>query len=110
MMLFLVPRAVLSQIERVVVYFMAVRGYDLLYFVAEMAAYVAVVWWGLTQPVPLVARLGLGVGALAVFATAWGLFAAPRAAVPLTGAAGIAFRVGWFGLAALAGAAVLATR
>ena len=86
---------------------MAVRAYDVAYFVAEMAAYVAVVWWAASRAVPVLARVGLGAGALLVFAIAWGLFAAPHAVLPLSGAAGIAFRVAWFGLAAVAGAAVI---
>ena len=89
---------------------MSVRVYDVLYFLAEMAAYVAVVWWAVTRPVPLAARVGLGVLVLVVFAIAWALFAAPRAPLPLSGAADVAFRAGWFGLAAIAAAAVVAAR
>jgi len=42
-----------------------------------------------------------------VFAAAWSVFAAPRAAIPLRGAANTMFRFAWFGLAAAAGLELL---
>lgn len=45
---------------------------DVAYFLAEVAVYVAVVWWGFSRAVPSVARWGLGVGLLAVFAVSLG--------------------------------------
>lgn len=76
---------------------------DVLWFLAELAAYAAVAWWGLTREVPLAVRLLLGLGGIAVFATTWAVFAAPRASRPLRGAANVVFRVAWFGLGAAAG-------
>ena len=79
----------------------------LLYFLAELAVYVAVAWWGFTRDVPTAARWGLGLGGIVVFAGLWGVFAAPRARVPLHGAVGLTFRVLWFGLGAAAAAVVI---
>ncbi len=78
---------------------------DVAWFGAELAVYVGVGWWGATRALPLLGRIGLAVLVVAVMAVLWGVFAAPRAAHPLSGAAGVAFRVVWFG----AGVAALVT-
>jgi hypothetical protein len=82
-----------------------VRLFDVFYFLAEMAVYAAVVWWAVTQDSAVVVRVLLAVGGVAVFATAWAIFAAPRAPVRLPGALDAAFRIVWFGLGASAGLA-----
>ena len=84
----------------------SIRFTDVLYFLAELAVYVAVTWWGFTRDVPAVARWGLGLGGLVVFAVVWGLFAAPRAPVRMHGGAGLTFRIVWFGLGAAAVVAI----
>lgn len=83
---------------------------DVAYFLAEVAVYVAVVWWGFSRAVPSVARWGLGVGLLAVFAVSWGVCAAPGASLPLHGWLGTAFRVVWFGLGLAAAVSLVAAR
>ena len=79
---------------------------DILYFLAEIAVYVAVAWWGFTREVPAPARWALGLGLLAVFAVSWGLLAAPHASLALQGLPDLLFRLLWFGLG-LAAAVVL---
>ena len=81
---------------------------DILYFLAEVAVYVAVVWWGLTREISTPARWVLAVGLFAVFAVSWGLVAAPRASWHLPGAADLAFRLIWFGLGLAAAVTVVA--
>jgi len=71
-------------------------------FLLELAVLFAVGHWGLSLSAGLPARLLAGLGGVALMAVLWGVFAAPRAAVPLHGMAGAAFRVGWFGIGALA--------
>lgn len=75
---------------------------DVAWFGAELAVYVGVGWWGATQALPLLGRIALAVLAVTVMAVPWGVFAAPRAAHPLSGAAGVAFRVMWFGVGVVA--------
>lgn len=74
-----------------------VRYSDVLAFLAELAVYVALVWWGSTREVAPGVRGLLAVGGVVVFAGTWAVFSAPRATKPLRGPAGIAFRVAWFG-------------
>ena len=50
-------------------------------FVSELAALVALGYWGFTVDGPLALRIALGLGAPAVAAVLWGFFAAPRAPV-----------------------------
>lgn len=71
---------------------------DVAWFGAELAVYVGVSWWGATRALPLLGRIGLAALGVVVMAVLWGIFAAPRATHPLTGAAGVGFRVVWFGL------------
>ena len=88
----------------------SVKFLDVLYFLAEVAVYVAVAWWGFSRAVPTVARWGLAVGLLAVFAASWGVFAAPGAVLPLQGWLDPAFRVLWFGLGIAAAIMLIAAR
>ena len=86
----------------------SIRFTDILYFLAEMAVYVAVAWWGFSRDVPVLARWALGLGLLAVFAVTWGLLAAPHASFALSGFADVLFRVLWFGLGLAAAIVVIA--
>jgi hypothetical protein len=69
-------------------------------FALELAGLAAFGYWGFVvgDGLPLTALLGLGAPVLA--AVLWGLFASPKAAVPLPGAAKLAFEIVWFGAAA----------
>lgn len=82
----------------------------MLYFLAELAVYVSVSWWGFTQDSAAGIRGLLGLGTIVVFAAAWAAFAAPRAAIPLRGMAIVAFKLAWFGLGAAAGLVVMLGR
>lgn len=79
-----------------------VSGADVAWFVAELAVYGSVGWWAATRALPLLAQIGLAVLVVVVMAVLWGVFAAPRAVRPLPGAAGVGFRVVWFGAGVLA--------
>jgi hypothetical protein len=50
-------------------------------FVSEVAAVVALGYWGFTLDGPLALRIAAGLGAPAVAAVLWGVFAAPKAPV-----------------------------
>ena len=76
----------------------SIKFTDILYFLAEIAVYAAVVWWGFSRDVPTPARWALGLGLLAVFAASWGFLAAPHASFGLHGVADVLFRLLWFGL------------
>jgi hypothetical protein len=52
-------------------------------FASEIAALVALGYWGFTVDGPLALRIVLGLGAPAVAAVLWGVFAAPRAPVQI---------------------------
>jgi hypothetical protein len=69
-------------------------------FLLELAVLFAVGHWGLTlsQGWPVRSLAGLG-GAL-LMAVLWGVFAAPKAIVPLRGVPDVAFRLAWFGVGA----------
>jgi hypothetical protein len=86
----------------------SIRSTDILYFLAEIAVYVAVVWWGFSRDVSTPTRWILGLGLLAVFAVSWGLLAAPRASIALHGAPDVLFRAAWFGLGLAAAVALIA--
>lgn len=79
-------------------------------FFLELAVLVAAGYWGFTLPVNAVGRLLTGLGVPLVFAVLWGVFASPKAPLPLDGLARAGFMVAWFGagvaLLALAGRAV----
>ncbi|MDO9484906.1 MAG: DUF2568 domain-containing protein [Actinomycetota bacterium] len=72
------------------------------YFLAEVAVYVSIAWWGLTRTDSLLPGLLLAAVLLILFAASWGLLVSPKAKWPLRGVADSAFRVVWFacGLAA----------
>lgn len=64
----------------------ALRGTnDVLAFLLELGALAALCYWGFATGGNLLTKLALGLGAPALAAVAWGLFAAPKAtfAVPL---------------------------
>lgn len=75
---------------------------DVMAFGAELTVYVSVGWWGATRGLPVPGRVLLAVLAVAGMAWAWGVFAAPRARRPLSGARATTFKTGWFALGALA--------
>jgi Protein of unknown function (DUF2568) len=75
-------------------------------FASELAALVALGYWGFTLDVPLAARIALGVGAPGIAAVLWGVFAAPRAPVRVL-ALSVLVKVAVFGSAV---ALLLATR
>ncbi len=71
-------------------------------FGAELAVYVGVGWWGATRALPLLLRVLVAIIAVALMATAWGVFASPRAPRPLSGARAATFKTGWFAVGAVA--------
>jgi hypothetical protein len=83
------------------------RFFDVLYFLAEMAVYAAVVWWAVSQDSTILIRVLLAIGGVAIFATTWAVFAAPGAPIHLHGIQDVAFRIAWFALGATAGIAAL---
>ncbi len=86
----------------------SVKFTDILYFLAEVGVYVAIVWWAFTRDIPTIARWVLGLGLLAVFAVSWGLLAAPKASMALHGLPDVLFRLLWFGLGFAAAVVVIA--
>ena len=52
-------------------------------FLLELLALGALCYWGFTSVENIVARVILGVGAPLLAAVVWGLFVAPKAAIPL---------------------------
>ena len=70
-------------------------------FVSELAALVALGYWGFAQDASLGVRIALGIGAPLVAAVLWGLFAAPRALVHVRALA-VATKVLVFGAAVAA--------
>ncbi|WP_067178664.1 YrdB family protein [Microtetraspora niveoalba] len=77
----------------------AAKGTNLaLMFFLELGVLVSVGYWGFTLGAPLAVRILAGLGAPAVFATLWGLFAAANGArFKLHGPARAAFEIAWFG-------------
>ncbi|WAL62977.1 YrdB family protein [Amycolatopsis cynarae] len=71
----------------------------------ELSVYAATGYWGFTLRKPWPVRWLAGLGVPLLLAIAWGLFAAPRASLPLHGFPRGALDVLWFGTgcAALAG-------
>ncbi|WP_229404768.1 YrdB family protein [Micromonospora sp. NBRC 110038] len=67
-----------------------------LIFLLELAVLVAGGWWGFTLDAGWAARIAAGIGAPVLLATAWGVFGAQKAAVPLPGPAKLAFQAAWF--------------
>jgi hypothetical protein len=71
-------------------------------FLLELAVLFAVGSWGFTLSTSLPLQLLAGLGASALMAGLWGILAAPKASVPLHGAAKAAFQIAWFGVGAMA--------
>lgn len=71
-------------------------------FLLELAVLLAVGYWGFALTQGLVTRLLAGLGGPVLMAVLWGVFAAPKASAPLHGVADVAFRIGWFGVGAVA--------
>lgn len=71
-------------------------------FGLELAVYGAVVVWALGVVAGPVQRALLAVGAVVGLAVVWGLFAAPKASMPVHGWARVGFEVAWFGAGAAA--------
>jgi hypothetical protein len=71
-------------------------------FLLEIAVLVAIGNWGFSLTQGEVVRLVAGLGGPLVMAVLWGVFAAPKATIPLEGVADTAFRIAWFGLGAAA--------
>ncbi|MBP2705451.1 YrdB family protein [Microbispora sp. RL4-1S] len=82
---------------------------DLIWFVAEMAVYVSVGYWGFARTT-WPRRLGMAIGGIVLFATVWGLYCAPLATFPLDGAAKVAVEAAWFAAGAAALVAARRTR
>ena len=73
------------------------HGNQVLTFFLELAVYASLVAWAVSTSLATLGKSLLAVTAVAVFAVAWGVFAAPKASMPLHGAARVAFEIAWFG-------------
>lgn len=71
-------------------------------FLLELAVLLAVGYWGFSLTHGAAVRLLTALGGPLLMAILWGVFAAPKASAPLNGVAGVAFRIMWFGVGALA--------
>jgi hypothetical protein len=69
-------------------------------FALELAGLAAFGYWGFVVPDGLRLKVLLGLGVPVLAAVLWGLFASPKASVPLPDPAKLAFEVAWFGAAA----------
>jgi Protein of unknown function (DUF2568) len=79
---------------------------ETLAFLLELAMLAALGWWGATTGRSAALDVLLGVGAPLAVAVAWGLFAAPKARVPLPMAGVVAVKVLAYGSAVIAIAAM----
>ena len=79
---------------------------EILAFLIEVVAFVALGWWGSTVDAGVVVRIIAGVGVVAATVVVWGLFAAPKARVRLPVAGVLAVKAVVFLGAALALGAV----
>ena len=80
-----------------------IRGISLgVAYVLELAVLFAVGSWGFTLSSSLPLQLLAGMGIAALMAGLWAILAAPKASVPLHGAANAAFQIAWFGVGAMA--------
>jgi hypothetical protein len=68
-------------------------------FALELTGLAAFGYWGFVAGDGLALKVLLGLGVPVIAAVLWGLFASPKAAVRLPGAAKLAFEVAWFGAA-----------
>ena len=71
-------------------------------FLLELAALVAFAYWGFNASDSTIVRLLLGIGVPVLAIVLWGIFAAPRSARRLKGAAYHTFATIFFALAVLA--------
>jgi hypothetical protein len=71
-------------------------------FGVELASLAALAYWGWHDSETTAIKVILAIGAPAVWAVLWGLFASPRAPVPLHPATRVAFEVAAFGAAVIA--------
>lgn len=71
-------------------------------FLLEVAALAVLAWWGRGSAGATASRLLLAVAAPAVAAVLWGLFAAPKARIPLPTAGVLTVKALVFGAAAVA--------
>lgn len=69
-------------------------------FLLELCALAALGYWGYRAGSGAAAKVSLAVGIPLATATLWGIFVAPRAAVPVPGALNLAIKALVFGLAA----------
>jgi hypothetical protein len=65
-------------------------------FALELAGLAAFGYWGFVGGDGLGLKVLLGLGVPVLAAVLWGLFASPKAAVPLPGPAKLTFEVVWF--------------
>lgn len=78
----------------------------LLAFLLELVALACLCWWGFATGPNVLLSIVLGVGLPVVAAVVWGLFAAPRARVPLPRAGVLTVKILIFGAATAALAAL----
>lgn len=71
---------------------------QVLTFFLELAVYASVILWALRTFPGTLAKSVIAIAGVAVLAVAWGLFAAPKASMPLHGAVLVAFQTAWFGV------------
>jgi Protein of unknown function (DUF2568) len=71
-------------------------------FALELASLAALAYWGWHDSESTVVKLLLAIGAPLVWAVLWGVFASPKARVPLHPGARLAFEVAAFGSAVIA--------
>jgi hypothetical protein len=65
-------------------------------FFLELAVYASVIGWSFRSSSSTTVKVIVAVAGVAVLAVTWGLFAAPKASMPLHGAALVAFEIAWF--------------
>jgi len=70
-------------------------------FLLELCALGAFGYWGFKTGSVTLSKVGLGIGAPLLAAVVWGVFVAPRAAVPVPGLLRFFIQALFFGLAAL---------
>lgn len=81
----------------------AVKGVNLaLLFLLELAALLAVGYWGIVVGPNLALKLVAAIGGPAVLVVAWALFGARKARFRARGAARFVFELVWFGAAVVA--------
>jgi hypothetical protein len=71
-------------------------------FLLELAALAILGWWGYRTGEGSLAKLGLAVGLPLVAGAVWGLFVAPKAALPVPGPVRLLLQIAIFGAATAA--------